>query len=569
MKRKLVFIFVIGGLLLIGRFTITHKNLVRNLLGIWESNTLEINSYAKVYAKFSFQNGAFVPIHTPFPHFTVKLTDLTGWKNNNEAISGIADSIPLLVTIEAWGGNVNSRYFNSPTEDLVEGKFDQAIKQMCLQLLGKRSNIFLRFNPEMEVYGTLYPWQRDGELYIESFRHFARLCKMYAPQVKQIWGPAGYTGADELYPGDDVVDAISVTIKSDSKPLEYPTNYPISYDLFRRLHRLRFFDKTVFILGSKQAPEDSINDQLFLSIKQRIDAARTIAYSSANFDHSKVSFGTKKNNKIEIGLYDPNALLIDEKPVTVEHLFVDFGNLSDGTFQNSFNKVVERGHNVIVTFEPFRNPNGENDSLILQHITAGKYESEIKHLYSIISSTDRKVYLRFAHEMEIPVDRYPWQNQDPLDYIKSFRYFMTYFNPVPVNIQRIWGPAGDSGSLEWWPGNDVVDFVSIAIYGLPDADITDHNKQLAFSTIFNNKSWVLRFIDKPIFITEFGVKGPETYQTKWLEDAANVIRGNPQIIGVNYFNMADTPKAWGDIEPPDWKISKKSFEQFMSALNSE
>ena len=179
------------------------------------------------------------------------------------------------------------------------------------------------------------------------------------------------------------------------------------------------------------------------------------------------------------------------------------------------------------------------------------------------------MYLRYSHEMEIPITRYPWQSKDPITYIKSFRYFMNFKTPLPSNIKRIWGPAGDRGSLEWWPGNDVVDYISIAIYGLPDKNITDPKKQESFKTIFNRKTWRLRFVDKPIFITEFGVKGPEELQTKWLEDAAKVIVANPQVMGINYFNMTDTPKAWGEIKPPDWSITKKSFQNFIEALEEK
>jgi len=76
----------------------------------------------------------------------------------------------------------------------------------------------------------------------------------------------------------------------------------------------------------------------------------------------------------------------------------------------------------------------------------------------------------------------------------------------------------------------------------------------------------MRFVAKPIFITEFGVKGPEEYKTNCLENASETIRENHQIVGVNYFNMSDTPKAWGDIEPPDWSISRKSFYHFLEVL---
>jgi beta-mannanase len=219
-----------------------------------------------------------------------------------------------------------------------------------------------------------------------------------------------------------------------------------------------------------------------------------------------------------------------------------------------------------VTFEPFRNPNGETDLQVLQNVTEGKYDREISHLFSILNTTIRKVYLRYAHEMEIPITRYPWQSQNPVTYIKSFRYFMNFQDSLSPNINRVWGPAGDRGSIEWWPGNDVVDFMSIAIYGLPDKNITDPEKQESFTTIFNRKYWRLRFIDKPIFITEFGVKGPEDFQNKWLEEAAKTINKNPQIIGINYFNMSDTPGAWGDIKAPDWSITPKTLHRFLDVL---
>ena len=91
MKRKIVLIFVIGGLLFIGKFVIGHKNLIKNILRIWEANTIEPNPSEKVYAVFSFQTGVFTPVHTSFPHFIVKLTDISSWKIKNETISGIAD----------------------------------------------------------------------------------------------------------------------------------------------------------------------------------------------------------------------------------------------------------------------------------------------------------------------------------------------------------------------------------------------------------------------------------------------------------------------------------------------
>ncbi|HAQ19891.1 MAG TPA: hypothetical protein DCR40_11760 [Prolixibacteraceae bacterium] len=571
MKKGIIYVLVFCGVILILLYGIKRYHVVHYLLAQTKSNTLEANQSTPVLAVFSFRPGATNQIIKSFHHFTVKLANVDHLKLDRTMISQIDDSIPLMISVETWGKYIAPTRINSPIKDVVKGRYDQVIKELCTQFIGTRPNVYFRFNPEMEVPGNSFPWQRYGPGYIDAFRHFAGLCSIYAPQVKQIWGPAGYPGELEYYPGDTLVDAASITLKSNSEIpiLKYPKDYTVAYDLFRRLHRLRFIDKPIFVLGSNQIINDSINNQLVSVISQKIEQERNMIYSADNFIRPVTKFETNLKRKIEIGLYDPQSLLNEEKPVTVEHLFTHFDDILDGTFQSNFNKVIERDHDVIVTFEPFSEPIEESDRQVLQHVTEGKYDQEIMQLYTIIQSTNRKVYLRYAHEMEIPVTRYPWQSQDPVTYIKSFRYFMNFKNPLPPNIKRIWGPAGDRGSLEWWPGNDVVDYVSVAIYGLPDKNITDPNRQESFSTIFNRKYWRMRFIDKPIFITEFGVKGPEEYKTNWLEGAAKVIRENPQIVGVNYFNMSDTPKAWGDIEPPDWSISKKSFYHFLEILKDE
>jgi beta-mannanase len=570
MKKTVFYLIVLGGVFLLGTYVVKHKDYLNNLLGIRYINTIQINPLEPILAVFSFHPEANNKILDSFIHYTLKLTDTDDWDIKREEIAQIPDSIPLVITVETWGRNFISSAINNPIDDMMNGKFNYVIEQLCTQLIGIRPNVYFRFNPEMEVPINRYPWQqKGGSAYIEAFRHFAMLCKTSAPQVKQIWGPAGYPGADEFYPGDDVVDAVSVTINSDSEMQlnVYPKDYPVTYNLYRRLHRLRFIDKPVFVLGSNQIVHDSINEILVNSITNKIIREKDIIYSKDNFKRPYSKSEYNRQRKIEIGLFDPQSLLSKEDPVTVEHIFADFDNLNDGTFERKFNKVVDRGHDIIITIEPyFSYSNLKSDLHVLQHVTEGKYDQEIAKLYAVIMSTDRRVYLRYAHEMEIPVTRYQWQSQDPVDYIKSYRYFMTFEDTLPATIKRVWGPAGDRGSLEWWPGNDVVDFISIAIYGLPDKNITDPEKQESFSTIFKRKYWRLRFVDKPIFITEFGVKGSEEYQTKWLEAAAKVIRNNPQVKGINYFNMSDTPLAWGEIKPPDWSITKKSFYRFLKVL---
>lgn len=569
--KRIFIVLSLGGLFFLARYGIRRSSIIFNPHSIRKSNTIKVAGSEPVLALFSFLPRERSRVVKSFKHYKLALTNSDHWGNKQEEIAQLDDSIPLMITVETWGSRIIISRSKNPLDEVVKGKFDHAFRQLCTQLIGTRPNVYLRFNPEMEVPVKLYPWQGYGTLYLDAFRHFSLVCKKLVPQVKLVWGPVGYPGAMEYYPGDDFVDASSVTIKSESEtPLNiYRKDYSLEYDLMRRLHRLRFVNKPIFVLGSQYINNDSINTQLVSSIVKKIDVESDIVYTKENFQRPKAQIGNNQKREIEIGIYDPQSLLNEEELVTVEHLFIDFDNLNNGTFEKGFNEVLDRGHDVIVTIEPLSHAKEEPDLEVLYHVTEGKYDQEIAKLYSIITSTDRKVYLRYAHEMEIPIARYPWQSQDPVEYIKSFRYFMTFKDSLPESLKRVWGPAGDRGSIEWWPGNDVVDLMSIAIYGLPDKNITNPKKQESFSSIFNRKIWRLRFIDKPLFITEFGVKGPEEFQTKWLEDAAIIIRDNPQIIGVNYFNMTDTPKAWGKIKPPDWSISKKTFHHFLDALKKE
>ncbi len=66
----------------------------------------------------------------------------------------------------------------------------------------------------------------------------------------------------------------------------------------------------------------------------------------------------------------------------------------------------------------------------------------------------------------------------------------------------------------------------------------------------------MRFLGKPIFITEFGVKGPEDYQTEWMKEAAQTLNTNKQVFAISYFNLYDNPKAWGKIQAFGLSLTK-------------
>lgn len=505
-----------------------------------------------------------------FRHVLLQLIGTDGG-DLSAALSPLAGSSqPLFITIETLPPAAENDPKENVLEQIINGSYDDQLEQLCAVFSKNKNEQLVTINPGMEVYVNLYPWQKQApDLYIKSFRHFAEVIKKNAPGVKIAWAPAGYPGADEYWPGASFVDLIAVSLKSRSEMMT--TNYPepaSPQKMFeQKMERMRLFDKPMLFIGSEKFSKAAFNPQEFTAAVNVIKQNEGILYRDAGIADTPIPGSVLRTESPAIGLYDPKQALINIKGVSVEHLFVNLERLSNGAFANNFNAVIARNHDVIVTMEPWKARHMQRDSNLLPNILSGKYDEQFLHLFEILKKqTSKKIYLRFLHEMEIPITRYPWQSQDPLMYIKAYRHFVNLLQARPANVYMVWGPAGDRGSMEFWPGSDVVDYVSIAIYGLPDKNITDHTKQESFSTIFNRKYRRISASHKPLFITEFGVKGPEDYKREWMMAAASVINKDKTITGINYFNFEDSPKAWGNIKTPDWSTSHAVFLDFVKEI---
>lgn len=500
-------------------------------------------------------------------HYTVIWKNTALVQHNNLLQEAIDHNNNVLITVETWlkgeAASDNVLLFT------LGGGFDKQINALATLAASTSHQVYVRWDPDMEVPVYQYPWQfQSPGLYIRAFNYVAAKLKLRAPRVKIVWGPSGYPGDTEYWPGNKYVDYVSVTLGSaaENSTDKYPHTANIAEMLRLKLHRLRFINKAVLIIGSKTITPANFNIGYLNRQSAYIARYSDIIYSNNNYVDSDKKKPVRQ--KILVGVFDPNKRLIDQKQISLEHIFTDLGEVESGTFERKFNEITGRGHDVIVTMEPWRDTSKKADTNVVKSILAGRYDAVIRKLFAIIANTRQTVYLRFMHEMEIPIHRYAWQIQDPVSYINAYRYFMKFEGGSPKNVKRVWGPAGDRGSIDFWPGDDVVDYISIAIYGLPDKNITDANKQEDFSTIFNRKFYRFRFVDKPIFITEFGVKGSEEFQDKWLQNAAKTISANRAIFGVCYFNLYDNPKAWGNIKAPDWSISPRSMNKFCALLKN-
>lgn len=469
---------------------------------------------------------------------------------------------PLVLTIHALEQPTFDHSYGANLNNTITGKYDQQIKKLAETLQAHRAPVYLRWCEAMEVDARAYPWQlKHHKLYTDAYRHFVETARSVNPDLKFIWGPAGYPGLVEYWPGADYVDVISLDVEhsSEKEADAYPPYGSIEEELYRKFHRLRFFDKPVVVFAFEDVAREEVAQALIMA-QQRQDMLSFVPLGTAE--------GVLKDQSFRIGVYDPKNRLTSLEGVTVEHLFVNWADLENGPFRTDLQAVLGRGHEVIVTAEPFKDAAANHDRQVLTNMQNGLYDDHMQQLFELLAEANQNIYLRFAHEMEIPIKRYPWQSQDPIDYINGYRYFMNFPDTLPSHIKRVWGPAGDRGSMDFYPGDDVVDFVSVAVYGLPDKNITDHEQQERFERIFDRKRHRVALSGKPLFVTEFGVKGPEDFQSFWLQDAAAVLRAEQaQVYGACYFNLYDNPDVWGEGVPaPDWSVEAETFDAFVSAL---
>jgi beta-mannanase len=556
----LLLLVVAGGLVAI----VVPRRTIRNIY-LYSRFRMEVRKTEPVLAVFDWESKKFSIPKEGMQYFDFRIS---GTENQLPDTLELNNSQPAFVTVGMWGFSLSGY----PLEFMLKGKYDQQIRELCSLFAKEQKPVYIRWNPEMEVPAHRYPWQGQSPLqYSKAFNHFSAVCKQSLPHAKMVWSTAGYPGLLEYYPGDEAVDYLAVTLQSASErsTKAYPEYQNISDEIGKKVHRMRFLQRPIFIIGqAKQILTDSVQ-QGIAAASAYIHANEATIYQALNSKAAPEQHAEKTNAPLEVGVYDPNHQLCMLAETSTEHLFPNWKDLQDGSFSKEFNAVIARKHHAIVTLEPWKEVNAQPDDNLLLSVIQGRYDENCRKLYQIISNVNQTVYLRWTHEMEIPVTRYPWQSQPPVNYIKAFRHFASFRKPADTNIKLVWGPAGDRGLQDWYPGDDVVDYISMAIYGLPDKNITDYKKQTSFETIFNSKLFRLRLFNKPIFITEIGIKGPESYQQDWLSAAAKTIVRNPQVRGVSYFNMRDTPKAWGDIEAPDWRISTGTFRTFVRSMETE
>jgi cellulose synthase (UDP-forming) len=260
---------------------------------------------------------------------------------------------------------------------------------------------------------------------------------------------------------------------------------------------------------------------------------------------------------LNIGAYDPELALADQ-PLNMEQWYVP---QNDPQVLAGALAHAEDQRTPLVTIEPW--PTGGSTD-VLDDVVSGKSDDDLRQLAQIAAASQPQVVLvRWGHEMEL-ANLYPWSAQDPARYQQAFRHVVEIFREEgATNVRFVWSPAGNANALDYYPGNDVVDYVGMTV--LEDAG-WDAGWGLApqtFDEVFGPRYRLLAPLGKPMIISEMGVSGAPDYQASWLTAAGQSLANYPGLVAVLYFDDSN-PHVNAVPTAPDWRLGGPALSAFVN-----
>jgi cellulose synthase (UDP-forming) len=260
---------------------------------------------------------------------------------------------------------------------------------------------------------------------------------------------------------------------------------------------------------------------------------------------------------LNVGAYDPQLELADQ-PLNIEQWYVP---QHDPEVLAGALAHAENQRTPMVTIEPWPT-NGSTD--VLGDALSGESDVDLRQLARIAAANQPQVVLvRWGHEMEL-ANLYPWSAQDPARYQQAFRHVVDIFREEGAsNVRFVWSPAGNSNALDYYPGDDVVDYVGSTVLEDAGWDADWGLAPQSFDEIFGPRYRLLAPLGKPMIISEMGVSGTPDNQARWLTAAAQSLANYPALVAVLYFDDVN-PHVNAVPTAPDWHLTGDALSAFVN-----
>jgi len=207
---------------------------------------------------------------------------------------------------------------------------------------------------------------------------------------------------------------------------------------------------------------------------------------------------------------------------------------------NILDSVFSRKSIPLITWEPWLNT-FENDLDSIPHVNdlilSGYLDDYLKEFALKLKNINKPIFLRYAHEFDNPF--YPWydnrENAASL-FIKAWRHVNTIFKENRAdNVIWIWNPWKSKNVVEFFPGNEYVDWLGVNILNY---SVYGKEEYFQFSELYESFHYEFNKLSKmPVIISEMGTLSDSIYQNKWIDNAINSINNEfKEIEAIVYFN---------------------------------
>jgi cellulose synthase (UDP-forming) len=196
-------------------------------------------------------------------------------------------------------------------------------------------------------------------------------------------------------------------------------------------------------------------------------------------------------------------------------------------------------------------------------VVDGTLDRDIRALAAVARAhRPQMIYLRWGHEMELS-GLYPWAANNPERYRDAFRHVVDIFRDAGVdNVRWVWSPAGLSSSVNFYPGDDVVDYVGLTILGEASWDAGFGLPPQDFEQLMRPKYDAVAGLHKPILLCEVGVSGTPERQAGWLAGVKPALAAFDLVRALVYFDAVNSPNPQIQ-RRPDWRASPQALASLL------
>jgi endoglucanase len=273
---------------------------------------------------------------------------------------------------------------------------------------------------------------------------------------------------------------------------------------------------------------------------------------------------TQNTDTIQYGIFSNNSNHYLFNNLTIHHYFTTWNKKEDSWTKNailSFNKASKRNQYFttgLLTVEPWSEFDEGQDRLkLMNNIANGLYEERIQNICEFIQSNlQTNIILRWGHEMDLyQSSRYPWAINDHNLFKKAYTKWVDTCRKYTSKAKFMWSPAGNINNINYYPGDNYVDYVGMSWYSYPAFEWYSYNKILNSEEIMNWKYNELKQFNKPIMIGEYGMAEQNKTDALQFTKNKNILKSNyPLIHSIILFS--DYTESWipSVISSPDWRI---------------